>query len=178
MRTPKQAVISPSIDKKIHSEGIISVIVIDELKHAVPLARSLVKGGVDTIELTLRTPVALEAAKLIKKEVPEVTLGFGTVIYIDQVKSVIDAGADFAVSPGCNPKIIAEAKRQGLSFAPGIMTPTDIEMALAEGCRTLKFFPAESSGGLAHLKSMAMGSKKTFNSSRELGSDYKKCRRH
>lgn len=154
MQPIDRQVISPEMVKKIDDAGIIAVIILDELKHAVPLAKSLLKGGVDAIELTLRTPVAIDAAKLIKKEVPEMTLGFGTVLTTDQVKAVVDVGADFAVSPGCNPKIIAEARRQGLSFAPGVMTPTDIEMALEEGCRILKFFPAKTSGGMKHLESM------------------------
>ena len=149
-----QQVMSPSIEKKIDDAGIIAVLIIDELGHALPLAEALLKGGVDAIELTLRTPVALEAARMIKKEFPEITLGFGTVLTIEQVHAVADIGADFAVAPGCNPKIIAEAKKHGLSFAPGIMTPTDIEMAIMEGCRILKFFPAETSGGMEHLKSM------------------------
>ncbi|MBM1107704.1 bifunctional 4-hydroxy-2-oxoglutarate aldolase/2-dehydro-3-deoxy-phosphogluconate aldolase [Aurantibacter crassamenti] len=146
---------SPEIAKKIDDAGIIAVLVIDEVKHAIPLANALLEGGIDTIELTLRTPVAIEAAKIIRKEVPEITLGFGTVLNVDQVKQVVDVGADFAVSPGCNPKIISEAIKHGLSFAPGIMTPTDIEIAVQEGCRILKFFPAESSGGMKHLESMS-----------------------
>lgn len=146
---------SPQLIKKIDDAGIIAVLIIDEIKHAIPLANALLAGGIDTIELTLRTPIALDAAKAIKKEVPEISLGFGTVLTVDQVKAVVDIGADFAVSPGCNPKIIAEAYKQGLSFAPGIMTPSDIEIAIQEGCRILKFFPAESSGGLKHLESMS-----------------------
>lgn len=151
---PQQAM-SPDLIEKIDNTGIIAVLIVDEVKHAVPLANALRVGGVDTIELTLRTPAALDAAKAIKKEVPEITLGFGTVLTVDQVKAVVDVGADFAVSPGCNPKIISEARRQGLSFAPGIMTPTDIEIAIQEGCRILKFFPAATSGGLKHLESMS-----------------------
>ena len=146
---------SPDLIKKIDDAGIIAVLIVDEVKHAVPLAKALLAGGVDAIELTLRTPAALDAAKLIKKEVPEITLGFGTVLTVDQVKAVIDVGADFAVSPGCNPKIIAEAVKKGLSFAPGIMTPSDIEIAVQEGCRILKFFPAETSGGMKHLESIS-----------------------
>ena len=147
-------VMAPTIVKKINDAGVIAVLIIDELKHAVPLARALLEGGVDTIELTLRTPVALNAAKIIKEKVPEITLGFGTVLTVDQVKSCVDVGADFAVAPGCNPKVIKEAKKLGLSFAPGIMTPTDIEMAIEQGCRVIKYFPSESSGGMKHLESM------------------------
>jgi len=155
MQPIAQQAMSPTLIKKIDDAGIIAVLIIDEVKHAVPVARALLAGGVDTIELTLRTPAAMESAIAIKKDVPEISLGFGTVLTIDQVKAVIDVGADFAVSPGCNPKIIREAKKLGLSFAPGIMTPTDIEMALEEGCRILKYFPAETSGGMKHLISMA-----------------------
>lgn len=151
----EQQAISLELTKKINDSGVVAVLIIDEVKHAVPMARALLEGGVDAIELTLRTPAAMDSAKVIKKEVPEITLGFGTVLSVDQVKAVVDVGADFAVSPGCNPKIIAEARRQGLSFAPGIMTPTDIEIAVEQGCRILKFFPAETSGGLKHLESMS-----------------------
>ncbi|MBT8184979.1 MAG: bifunctional 4-hydroxy-2-oxoglutarate aldolase/2-dehydro-3-deoxy-phosphogluconate aldolase [Eudoraea sp.] len=149
-----QDIMRTELINEINEQGVIAVLIIDELKHAVPLAKSLLKGGVSIIELTLRTPAAIPAAKAIKKAVPGITLGFGTVLTTDQVKAVVDVGADFAVSPGCNPKIIAEAAKQGLSFAPGVMTPTDIELALDEGCRMLKFFPAETSGGMAHLQSM------------------------
>lgn len=146
---------SAEITNKIDDSGVIAVLIIDEVKHAVPMARALIKGGVDAIELTLRTPAAIASAKAIKKEVPEITLGFGTVLTTEQLKEVVDVGADFAVSPGCNPKIIAEARKHGLSFAPGIMTPTDIELAIQEGCRILKYFPAATSGGIKHLESMA-----------------------
>lgn len=149
-----QRAMTQAIIEKIDNAGIIAVLIIDELKHAVPLAEALLEGGVDTIELTLRTPVAIEAALAIKKEVQDITLGFGTVITTDQVKAVVDVGADFAVSPGCNPKIIQEAMKLGLPFAPGIMTPSDIEIAIENGCRILKYFPAETSGGMPHLESM------------------------
>lgn len=155
MQPIEQQAMSPELIQKIDEAGIIAVLIVDEVKHAVPLAEALLQGGVDAIELTLRTPAALDAAKAIKLGVPEITLGFGTVLTVDQVKAVVDVGADFAVSPGCNPKIIAEARKQGLSFAPGIMTPTDIEIAVQEGCRVLKFFPAATSGGMQHLQSMS-----------------------
>ena len=155
MQPIAQRSMTSELIKKIDDAGIIAVLIIDEVKNAIPLAKALIEGGVAAIELTLRTPSALDAAKIIKKEFPEVTLGFGTVLNVDQVKAVVDVGADFAVSPGCNPKIIVEAYKQGLSFAPGVMTPSDIEVAIQEGCRILKFFPAETSGGLKHLESMS-----------------------
>lgn len=154
MQPIEQRAMKPEIVQRIDEAGVIAVLVIDELKHAVPLARALIKGGIDTIELTLRTPVALDAARAIKKEVPEMTLGFGTVLTAEQVKAIAGMGADFAVAPGCNPRVLEAAYRQGLSFAPGIMTPSDIEIAIEHGCRVLKYFPAESSGGLNHLKNI------------------------
>ena len=154
MQPIEQQAMTPEIIKKIDDAGIIAVLVIDELKHAVPLAKSLLAGGVSTIELTLRTPVALDAARAIKNEVPEINLGFGTVLTVKQVETVAKLGAEFAVAPGCNPKVIEAAREHGLSFAPGIMTPTDIENAIEKGCRVLKYFPAETSGGIKHLANM------------------------
>ncbi len=145
---------TPEIIQKVDDAGVIAVLVIDEVKHAVPVAQALLAGGVSAIELTLRTPVAWDAAMAIKNEVPEITLGFGTVLTIEQAKNAAKVGAEFAVAPGCNPKVIDAALDCGLSFAPGIVTPTDIELALEHGCRILKYFPAETSGGMRHLTNM------------------------
>ncbi len=155
MQPIAQTAMAPGILHRLNRAGIIAVLVLDELKHAIPVARSLLNGGVEAIELTLRTPVALDAALAIKKGFPEMTLGIGTVLTVGQVKAIAGVGADFAVAPGCNPRVIDEAQKQGLSFAPGVMTPTDIELAIESGCRVLKYFPAETSGGLEHLASMA-----------------------
>ena len=154
MEPINQKAMKPRMIERIDNAGIIAVLIIDQIKHAIPLVQALLAGGVDVIELTLRTPVAIKAAEVIKKEVPEICLGFGTVLTTDQVNAVVDAGADFAVAPGCNPKVISAAIKHGLSFAPGIMTPTDIELAVEHGCRILKYFPAETSGGMDHLNSM------------------------
>ena len=155
METSKHQVMSNENIKKIQETGVVAVLVVDHLKHAIPLAQALITGGVDAIELTLRTPVAMEAAKVIKTEFPQITLGLGTVITVDQVKEAADVGVDFAVAPGCNPKVIATAKECGLSFAPGVVTPSDIELAIEQGCRILKYFPAETAGGMKYLSSMA-----------------------
>ena len=155
MQPIAQQAMSPEIIEKIDRAGVLAVLVIDEVKHAIPLARALLKGGIDTVELTLRTDAAMEAARAIKTEVPEITLGFGTVLTVEQVKAAVELGADFAVAPGCNPKVISAAREHGLSFAPGVVTPTDIEMAIEQGCRVLKYFPAETAGGMKHLSSMA-----------------------
>lgn len=152
---PEQHALSPVIIEKLRSSRVIAVIVIDELENAVPLAESIISGGVDLIELTLRTPIAMKAATMIIKSVPSITVGLGTVLTTDQVKMARDAGVEFAVSPGCNPRIIEAAQKYGLPFAPGISTPTDIEVAVSLGCRNLKYFPAATLGGMDHLKSMA-----------------------
>jgi 2-dehydro-3-deoxyphosphogluconate aldolase/(4S)-4-hydroxy-2-oxoglutarate aldolase len=140
---------------KIEKSGAIAVLVIDNEEDAVPLAHSLLKGGINMMELTLRTPAAIGALKKIIKEVPEMTAGIGTILTPEQAQEVKDAGAVFGVSPGFNPRVVQKAKEIGLPFAPGISTPSDIEAAIEQGCRLLKFFPAETSGGLKHLKSMA-----------------------
>ena len=150
-----EPLMSEDIVRKMYQAGVVATLVVDELKHAVPLAKALVKGGVNIIELTLRTSIAMDAAREIIAEVPEAVVGFGTAITVDQIKEAAAIGVDFAVAPGCNPTILEAARSNGLSFAPGIMTPTDIEVALEHGCRLLKFFPAETSGGMKHLNSMA-----------------------
>lgn len=145
----------PSLAQKIESCGIVAVLVVDRVEDAVPLAKALLAGGVNMMELTLRTPAAIAALKAIKTGVPEMIAGVGTILTTDQVKQVVDAGGAFGVAPGLNPRILTAAREAGLSFAPGILTPSDIELAVEQGCRILKFFPAEPSGGLAYLKAMA-----------------------
>ena len=146
---------SPTLAKSVRDVGVVAVLMIEDAKDAIPLARALVAGGITTMELTLRTPAALDSLRAVAAEVPEMTAGAGTVLTAKQVKEVADAGAAFAVSPGCNPATLEASREIGLSFAPGIMTPSDIELALAHDCKLLKFFPAESSGGLPHLKNIA-----------------------
>ena len=140
---------------KLQRTGVLAVLMIDNADDAVPVAQALLAGGVDSIELTLRTPAAMEALRRVHAEVPEMIAGVGTILTPQQVQEVAAAGAAFGVAPGMNPRVVAEAKRVGLSFAPGVCTPSDIEQALECGCRLLKFFPAEPQGGLAYLKSIA-----------------------
>ena len=144
-----------AIAAQIGNCGVIAVLVIDRVEDAVFVARALIGGGVSAMELTLRTPAAIDALRAIKRDVPEMLAGAGTVITPAQVGQVLEAGADFAVSAGTNRRVVEETGRLGLPFAPGIATPSDIEQALEFGCRLLKFFPAEAGGGLAYLKSMA-----------------------
>lgn len=140
--------------RRIEQSGVVVVLVVDRPDSVVPLCRALLACGFDAIELTLRTPAALEALQLVRQEVPEMLAGVGTVLRADQVDAAVEAGAAFAVSPGLNPKVVQKAKDVGLPFAPGVVTPTDIEVAIELGCRDLKFFPAEPSGGIKYLRSM------------------------
>jgi 2-dehydro-3-deoxyphosphogluconate aldolase/(4S)-4-hydroxy-2-oxoglutarate aldolase len=142
------------IGREIRASGLIAVLVIDRKKSAVPLARALVDGGVCMMELTLRTSEAIDALVRIRAEVPEMTAGVGTILTTEQLDRVIDADAAFGVSPGLNPRVISHAVDRGFPFAPGVCTPTDIERGVELGCRVLKYFPAETSGGLKHLESM------------------------
>ncbi|SKB09084.1 2-dehydro-3-deoxyphosphogluconate aldolase / (4S)-4-hydroxy-2-oxoglutarate aldolase [Prosthecobacter debontii] len=146
---------SEPLKKHLHAAGVIAVLMLDEVEAAVPVARALVAGGVDCLELTLRTPVAMEALQRIRAEVPEMKVGVGTILTLGQVNEVKEAGAAFGVAPGMNPRVVAEAQRIGLPFAPGVCTPTDIELAVEQGCRLLKFFPSEPCGGLAYLRTIA-----------------------
>lgn len=143
------------IGQSLCAKKLIAVLVIDDANDAVPVAKALLAGGVDAMELTLRTPAALDAVKRIVSEVPEMTVGIGTILSTEQMLSALTSGAHFGVSPGVNRKVIRKARKVGFAFGPGVMTPTDIDFAMREGSRLLKFFPAESSGGLAHLKNIA-----------------------
>ena len=141
---------------RIERTGIIAVLVIEEPRHAVPTAQALLAGGVDSLELVLRTPTALESLGEICRQVPEMLAGAGTVLTEEQVDQVCDAGAAYAVAPGLNPRTVKRACARNLPFAPGVMTPSDIEAALELGCRELKFFPAEPAGGIQYLTSLHM----------------------
>lgn len=147
--------LTTEIKSRIQSSGVIAVIAIENAKDAVPMALALKKGGVSAIELTLRTPAALDCIRAIKSELPDILLGAGTVLTPAQADAAKEAGAAFAVAPGLNAKVVKHAASIGLPFAPGVMTPSDIELSLELGCSTMKFFPAEPAGGLKTLATMA-----------------------
>lgn len=145
----------PQLADTIQKTGIVAVLIVDREDDAVPLARALLAGGVNVMELTLRTPAALGALKKIRAEIPEMIAGVGTILTLDQLAETVAAGAAFGVAPGVNPRILTAAREAGLPFAPGVCTPTDMELAIENGCQLLKFFPAEPMGGLAYLKAAA-----------------------
>jgi 2-dehydro-3-deoxyphosphogluconate aldolase/(4S)-4-hydroxy-2-oxoglutarate aldolase len=135
--------------------GVVAVLTVDDAEDAVPLARALIAGGIEAMELTLRTPAAVDALRAIVAKVPDMLAGIGTILTPAQAAEVRAAGAAFGVAPGANPRVIEAARAAGLPFAPGVATPSEIERALELGCRILKFFPAERSGGLPYLQSIA-----------------------
>ena len=134
---------------------VVPVVVVHELATAVPIARALVAGGLPVIELTLRTPVALDAIRAIADEVPEILVGAGTVLSAGQAKQALDAGAQFLVSPGATPPLLAGMAETGLSFLPGTATVSEVLAVLEAGWTEMKFFPAEAAGGTAYLSSIA-----------------------
>jgi 2-dehydro-3-deoxyphosphogluconate aldolase/(4S)-4-hydroxy-2-oxoglutarate aldolase len=140
------------LQKKIESPGVIAVVVIEDADKAVPLSEALLRGGITSMELTLRTDAALKAVEQIADHVPEMVIGCGTVLSRAQLDAVIHSGAYFAVSPGLNTRVLEHAIEKKFPFAPGISSASDIEVAQEHGCRLLKFFPCETSGGLRHLK--------------------------
>ena len=141
--------------QRLEKSGMVAGFSVEKAEHAVPLAKALLAGGIDAIELTLRTPAAMDALKSICADVPEMLIGVGTILTPETAREVSDAGADFGVSPGMNPRVVRAALDVGLPFAPGICTPSDLEAAIELGCRFVKFFPAEASGGIPFLRSMS-----------------------
>ncbi len=134
---------------------VIPVIVIEDLSHAVPLAQALVAGGLTVLEVTLRTPVALEAIALMRAALPDAIVGVGTVLNAEQLHAAAEAGASFAVSPGLTDALASAALAQSVPLLPGIATASEAMAARERGLRHLKFFPAEAAGGAKFLSSLA-----------------------
>ncbi|WP_329561196.1 bifunctional 4-hydroxy-2-oxoglutarate aldolase/2-dehydro-3-deoxy-phosphogluconate aldolase [Streptomyces uncialis] len=134
---------------------VVPVVVVQDAADAVPLARALVAGGLPAIEVTLRTPAALDAIRAIAAEVPGAVVGAGTVISADQVGQVVDAGARFLVSPGWTGRLLDAMRGSGVPFLPGVSTTSEVVALLEQGVTDMKFFPAEAAGGTPYLKSLA-----------------------
>lgn len=134
---------------------VIPVIVIDRLENAVPMARALVDGGVRVLEVTLRTPIALQCMEAIAREVPEAILGAGTIRSVADAKAAKDVGCRFGVSPGYTSEIGKACRDLGLPLLPGTATGSEVMQASADGYTFLKFFPAMQAGGIPMLKAFA-----------------------
>jgi 2-dehydro-3-deoxyphosphogluconate aldolase / (4S)-4-hydroxy-2-oxoglutarate aldolase len=141
--------------EEIESLGIVPVITIEKSEDAEPLAQALIDGGLPCAEIALRTPAASESITKISKAFPEMLLGAGTVLTVDQVKMAIGNGAKFIVSPGINRKVVEYCLANNIPITPGVATPSEIEVALEIGLEVVKFFPAEANGGLEFLKAMS-----------------------
>ncbi|HEX7923853.1 MAG TPA: bifunctional 4-hydroxy-2-oxoglutarate aldolase/2-dehydro-3-deoxy-phosphogluconate aldolase [Bradyrhizobium sp.] len=143
------------IAELIRQAIVIPVLTIERLADAVPLARALVAGGVRTLEVTLRTAVAVDAAKAIISEVPDAVVGIGTILNGDDLARAEALGAKFGISPGATPELLKAVAASGLPFAPGIATASELMQALAHGFDVVKFFPAEQAGGIKALRALA-----------------------
>lgn len=138
-----------------HKKIVPVVVKVDGAEDAVLLAQALLAGGLNVIEVTFRAANAAEAVHAIAQKVPEMILGAGTLLTPAQVREAKDAGAQFGVAPGLNLEVVSTARKMDLPFIPGVMTPSEVENALAAGCKLLKFFPANIAGGVSMLKALA-----------------------
>jgi 2-dehydro-3-deoxyphosphogluconate aldolase / (4S)-4-hydroxy-2-oxoglutarate aldolase len=134
---------------------IVPVMVINKIEHAVPLARALVAGGIKVLEVTLRTPCALEAIALIAKEVPEALVGAGTVLNETQLQQAIDAGSQFIITPGATSDLLKAAMKGTVPLIPGVASISEVMAGMELGYTHFKFFPAEASGGVDALKAFS-----------------------
>lgn len=144
-----------NILEKLGNSGVVPVVVIDDAKDAVPTAKAMLAGGIDVMEITMRTGAALESIKNVAENCPEVLVGAGTVITLDQCKAAVAAGAKFIVSPGFDEEVVKRCVENGIAVTPGCVTPTEITMALKYNIKVIKFFPANVYGGLAGMKALA-----------------------
>lgn len=144
-----------SVFEKIHEIGIVPVIALEDVNAARPLAEALLRGGIACAEVTFRTAAAADTIRIMSEEYPELLVGAGTVLTTQQADEAWEAGASFIVSPGLNPKTVEHCINREMPVLPGVVTPSEIEMALSLGLTTVKFFPAEAAGGINMIKAMS-----------------------
>jgi Entner-Doudoroff aldolase len=141
--------------QRICEFGVVPVVKIENAGDALSLGKALIDGDLPLVEVTFRTAAAEKSIETLTRELPDLLVGAGTVLTVDQVKKAVAAGAGFIVSPGFNPKVVDYCAKNGIPVTPGVNNPTTLEMALEAGLEVVKFFPAEASGGLKFLKAMA-----------------------
>lgn len=141
--------------EKIQETGIVPVVVLKNVKDALPLAKTLREGGLSCAEVTFRTEAAEESIRIISEVFPDMLVGAGTVLTAEQAERAVAAGAKFIVSPGFNPRVVKHCVENDIFIIPGCSTPSDIEQALENGLEVVKFFPAEPAGGLGMIKAVA-----------------------
>ncbi|EPJ0663115.1 bifunctional 4-hydroxy-2-oxoglutarate aldolase/2-dehydro-3-deoxy-phosphogluconate aldolase [Vibrio cholerae] len=144
-----------AIEQRLRAIKIVPVIAINDVAHALPLAKVLVENGLPCAEVTFRTAAAAESIRIMREAYPDLLIGAGTVLTTAQVDEAIAAGADFIVSPGLNPTTVKYCQQRNIAIIPGVNNPSLVEQAMEMGLRTLKFFPAEPSGGIAMLKALS-----------------------
>lgn len=144
-----------SVFEKIHEIGIVPVIALEDVNAARPLAEALLRGGIACAEVTFRTAAAADTIRIMSEEYPELLVGAGTVLTTQQADEAWEAGASFIVSPGLNPKTVEHCINREMPVLPGVVTPSEIELALSLGLTTVKFFPAEAAGGIKMIKAMS-----------------------
>lgn len=143
------------VAEKIQKMGVVPVVVLNDAKDAAPLAKALCGGGLPCAEVTFRTDAAEESIRMMTTEYPEMFVGAGTVLTIDQVDRAVNAGAKFIVSPGFDPEIVDYCLEKNIPVFPGCITPSEVAQAVKRGLKIVKFFPAEQFGGVATIKAMA-----------------------
>lgn len=144
-----------TVAEKIAGFGVVPVVVLDDVKDAAPLAKALVEGGLPCAEVTFRTAAAEESIRIMTTEYPDMFVGAGTVLTIEQVDRAVAAGAKFIVSPGFDPEIVDYCLEKEIPVFPGCITPSEVAQAVKRGLKVVKFFPAEQFGGVATIKAMA-----------------------
>ena len=144
-----------TVAEKIAGFGVVPVVVLEDVKDAAPLAKALVEGGLPCAEVTFRTAAAEESIRVMTTEYPDMFVGAGTVLTIEQVDRAVAAGAKFIVSPGFDPEIVDYCLEKEIPVFPGCITPSEVAQAVKRGLKVVKFFPAEQFGGVATIKAMA-----------------------
>lgn len=143
------------LKERLHKTGVVPVVVLERAEHALPLARAMYEGGIDAAEVTFRTDAAEESIRRIAEGAPEVLVGAGTVINLEQCKRAVEAGAKFIVSPGSSETVIRYCQERGILVLPGCVTPTEVMRCLELGIDCVKFFPASQYGGLKTIRALA-----------------------
>lgn len=144
-----------TINDKFYEVGVVPVVVLDDSKDALPLAKALVEGGLPCAEVTFRTAAAAESIRLMSENYPDMLVGAGTVLSTKQVETAVKAGAKFIVSPGFDPEVVDYCLEKNIPVLPGCVSPSEVAQAVKRGLKVVKFFPAEPAGGLPMIKAMA-----------------------
>ena len=148
-------VLNMTFQDKVFETGIVPVVVLNKVEDAVPLAAALLKGKINFMEITFRTECAAECISVISREVPDMIVGAGTVINVEQAKKAVESGAKFIVSPGLDEETVRWAQDNDIPIIPGAVTPTEIMKALNMGLKVIKFFPADVFGGIKAIKALS-----------------------